>query len=81
MSSNGQRVNIGVRLLPHTVAALDAAGDRMGGKSRAFVIEVLAALYAGGLTPQTAVPVGLVPADTRAKKGPRKEGKKATARS
>lgn len=67
---NEKRVNIGVRLLPATIAALDAAGDRMGGKSRAFVIEVLAAMYAPTLSAETAVPVGMVPADSRAKRQP-----------
>ena len=75
MAEDGKRVNIGVRLLPGTVAELDAAGDRMGGKSRAFVIEVLAALYARQLDADTQIPVGMVPADSRAKKQPR-SGKK-----
>ncbi len=66
---DGKRVNIGVRLLPATVAALDAAGEAMGGRSRAFVIEVLAALHAGKLGPATAVPVGMMPQGSRAKKG------------
>ena len=66
-----ERVNTGMRLLPATVEALDAAGQRMGGKSRAFVVEVLAALYAGSLTAQTQVPVGMVPSDSRAKKSRR----------
>jgi hypothetical protein len=77
MADEGKRVNIGVRLLPGTVAALDAAGDRMGGKSRAFVIEVLAALHASALGPGTQVPVSMVPADSRAKKQPvAKKGRK-----
>lgn len=71
-SDPNKRVNIGVRLLPATVAALDQAGERMGGKSRAFAIEVLAALYAKELTADTVVPVTMVPADSRAKKVPRK---------
>ena len=68
--SDGARVNIGVRLLPATVAALDAAAERMGGKSRAFVVEVLVALHAQSLNAGTAVPVGMVPADSRQKKRP-----------
>jgi hypothetical protein len=66
-----RRMNTGMRLLKPTVAALDAAGERMGGKSRAFVVEVLVALYAHKLGAETAVPVGLVPGDSRAKKQPR----------
>ncbi|HET6574549.1 MAG TPA: hypothetical protein VFG68_13155 [Fimbriiglobus sp.] len=69
---NGKRINIGVRLLPATVAALDRAGERMGGKSRAFVVEVLTALYAGKLDAGTVIPVGMVPADSRAKPVSRK---------
>lgn len=65
--SKEKRTNIGVRLLPKTVDALDSAGERMGGKSRAFVIEVLTALYAGGLSTETQIPVGLVPSDSRAR--------------
>jgi hypothetical protein len=76
VAENTKRVNIGVRLLPGTVAELDAAGDRMGGKSRAFVIEVLTALYARQLDASTQVPVGMVPADSRAKKKPRSGKKK-----
>lgn len=68
MADDGKRVNIGVRLLPATVAALDAAGDRMGGKSRAFVIEVLAAIHASALGPGTQVPVSMVPRDSRLKR-------------
>lgn len=68
-----ERINIGVRLLPATVTALDAAGERMGDKSRAFVIEVLTALHAGSLNSKTEVPVGLVPSDSRAKKSVRKK--------
>lgn len=71
MAEDSKRVNIGVRLLPGSVAELDAAGDRMGGKSRAFVIEVLTALFARQLDASTQVPVGMVPADSRAKKRPR----------
>ena len=71
-----KRVNTGMRLLETTVAALDEAGKRMGGKSRAFVVEVLAALYAGQLDERTQVPVGMVPADTRATRTPRGRGKK-----
>lgn len=67
--AEGKRENTGMRLLPQTIAALDAAGERMGGKSRAFVVEVLAALYAGELDATTQIPVGMVPADARAKKG------------
>lgn len=75
---DAKRINTGMRLLEGTVAALDAAGERMGGKSRAFVVEVLAALYANKLDADTAVPVGMVPGDSRAKKQPRakKGGKK-----
>ncbi len=73
MAETEKRVNIGVRLLPGTVTALDAAGERMGGKSRAFVIEVLAALFAKELNAKTAVPVGMVPADSRAKKTTKKK--------
>lgn len=76
MPDDGKRVNIGVRLLPATVAALDGAGDRMGGKSRAFVIEVLTALHAGALDANTSVPVGMVPVDSRAKKKPAPRAKK-----
>jgi hypothetical protein len=64
--SEEKRVNIGARLMPQTVAALDAAGVRMGNKSRAFVIEVLAALYADSLDAKTPIPAGMVPADSRA---------------
>ncbi len=64
----GKRVNIGVRLLPSTIAALDEAGERMGGRSRAFVIELLTGLFAPELDERTRVPVGLMPAGTRAKK-------------
>jgi hypothetical protein len=71
---DGKRVNTGMRLLEGTVAALDAAGGRMGNKSRAFVVEVLTALYANRLDANTSIPVGLVPADSRAKKTPRKKG-------
>lgn len=74
--SDAVRLNTGMRLLETTVAALDAAGERMGGKSRAFVVEVLAALYADGLDAKTAVPVGMVPGDSRAKKQPRTKGGK-----
>lgn len=72
------RINTGMRLLETTVEALDAAGERMGGKSRAFVVEVLAALYASRLDATTQVPVGMVPGDARtrtrtvAKKGAKK---------
>ena len=69
---DGKRINIGVRLLPATVAALDRAGERMGGKSRAFVVEVLTALYAGKLDAGTVIPVGMVPSDSRAKPVSRK---------
>ena len=66
------RVNTGLRLLPATLAALDAAAARMGGRSRAFVVEVLAGLYAPRLDADTSVPVGLMPAGSRAKKRPPK---------
>lgn len=66
--SDAKRINTGMRLLETTVDALDAAGERMGGKSRAFVVEVLVALYASKLNAETAVPVGMVPGDSRAKK-------------
>lgn len=65
------RVNTGMRLLPATIAAIDAAGKRMGGKSRAFVVEVLAALFAAQLDENTTVSVTMVPKDSRAKKSPR----------
>lgn len=74
MATNEKRVNIGVRVMPKTVEALDAAGKRMGGKSRAFVIEVLTALYAQELNAETSIPVGLVPSDSRA--APAKRAKK-----
>jgi len=74
--SNAKRINTGMRLLETTIAALDSAGDRMGGKSRAFVVEVLAALYAHELDANTVVPVGMVPGDSRAKKQTRKKGAK-----
>jgi len=67
-----ERINTGVRLLPATVKALDDAADRMGGKSRAFVVEVLVALHAAELGPKTTVPVSLMPSNTRAKKKPKK---------
>ncbi len=70
--ADGKRENTGMRLLPQTIAALDAAGERMGGRSRAFVVEVLTALYAKDLNATTSVPVGMVPADTRAKSPPPK---------
>jgi hypothetical protein len=73
-SEDGKRINIGVRLLPGTITALDAAGVRMGGKSRAFVIEVLTAIHAGNLDAATSVPVGMVPSDSRAKKKPAGKG-------
>lgn len=69
-----KRMNIGVRLMPACVSALDAAGERMGGKSRAFVIEVLTALFAAKLDGDTQVPVNLVPNDSRAK--PQRKPKK-----
>jgi hypothetical protein len=59
-------------LLPGTVVALDKAGERMGGKSRAFVVEVLTALFAEKLDSGTVIPVGMVPADSRAKPSIRK---------
>lgn len=74
-----RRVNTGMRLLEGTIAALDEAGERMGGKSRAFVVEVLAALYADKLDAKTAVPVGMQPSGTRAKKQPKE--KPATAKT
>lgn len=81
--SEPRRVNTGMRLLEGTITALDAAGERMGGKSRAFVVEVLAALYADKLDAHTPVPVGMVPKDTRAKKQPaaKKVTKKAKTES
>jgi hypothetical protein len=69
--SEAKRVNTGMRLLETTIAALDEAGVRMGGKSRAFVVEVLAVLYADKLDANTVVAVGMVPGDSRAKKQPR----------
>lgn len=71
-----ERINTGMRLLPSTVDAIDQAGERMGGKSRAFVVEVLVALYARGLTADTKIPVGMVPQDSRAKRTPKPAGKK-----
>jgi hypothetical protein len=64
-----KRVNIGVRLMPHTIAAMDAAAERLG-KSRAFVIEVMTALIADSLTRETSVPLGMVPADSRTRPDP-----------
>jgi hypothetical protein len=69
-----QRVNTGMRLLESTVAALDQAAERMGGKSRAFVVEVLTALYADKLDASTRVPVSMLPPDTRAKRKPKTKG-------
>lgn len=65
--AEGKRINVGARLMPATVEALDAAGERMGHKSRAFVIEVLAALYASQLNAETRIPVGLIPSDSHAR--------------
>jgi hypothetical protein len=59
-----QRVNIGVRLLPHTIEAIDAAADRIG-KSRAFVIEVLVALYSKSIDEKTEIPITMIPVDGR----------------
>lgn len=64
-----KRIPIGVRLLPSALKALDDAGERMGGKSRAFVVEVLTRLYAGQLDANTRVPVGAMPTGSRAKRG------------
>ena len=64
--SGPKRVGTGLRLLESTVAALDAAGERMGGKSRAFVVEVLVALYAGQLDADTPIPASMFPAGARA---------------
>ena len=75
--ADAKRVNTGMRLLEATIAALDAAGERMGGKSRAFVVEVLAALYAGKLDASTAVPVGMLPVDSRARNRTTKASKGA----
>ena len=73
-----ERVNIGVRLLTHTIEALDAAGERLGGRSRAFVIEVLTAMYVESLTPDMAIPMDLMPPGARLKKTakPKKGGGK-----
>jgi hypothetical protein len=71
--SENLRKNIGVRILPSTIQALDDAGVRMGGKSRAFVVEVLVALHAASLNQNTQIGVGMVPSDSRAKKVPRKK--------
>ena len=72
MATDGDaaRVNTGMRLLPATVAALDEAAARLG-KSRAFVVEVLTALHAASLTPETAIPLGLLPPDSRARRSPK----------
>jgi hypothetical protein len=59
------RANTGMRLMESSIAKLDGAGDRMGGKSRAFVVEVLIALYADKLTAETQIPVGFMPSGSR----------------
>jgi hypothetical protein len=74
--AEAKRINTGVRLLEATIAALDAAGERMGGKSRAYAVEVLVALYAHKLDADTVVPVGMIPGDSRAKKQPRPKAAK-----
>jgi hypothetical protein len=63
---NRTRNNIGVRLLPATIAALDAAAERTG-RSRAAVIEILVAMHAGSLNADTQVPVGVLPVGSRSK--------------
>jgi hypothetical protein len=68
-----ERINTGMRLTQATLARIDAAAARLG-RSRAFVVEVLAYLHANGLAPDTLIPAGAVPADSRApkQKRPRK---------
>jgi hypothetical protein len=77
--ADGQRVATGMRLLKESIDALDAAAERMGGKSRQFVVDVLIALYAHDLNGKTPVPADLMPSGTRSKKGTgrqKKGGKK-----
>jgi hypothetical protein len=66
-----ERVQTGLKLLKSSVEALDAAAERMGGKSRAFVVDVLASMYASKLDGDTMIPASMTPAGSRAKKVPR----------
>lgn len=72
-----ERINTGMRLTSTALARIDAAADRLG-RSRAFVVEVLAYLHADSLTPDTMIPAGAVPTDTRAPR--RAAGKPKRAR-
>ncbi len=68
------RVNTGMRLLPDVIKIIDDAGVRMGGKSRAFVVELLVAQYGKALNKHTLIPAGLLPTDTRSKPPAAKPG-------
>lgn len=69
MATKGEkRVYLCIGLLPATVAALDAAGERTV-RSRAAVIEVLVGLHAAKLTADTRVPAAVAPVGARAKRG------------
>jgi hypothetical protein len=65
-----KRVPFSTLLFPSTLTALDVAAERMGGRSRAFVIEVLTTLYAGSLTEATiaALAESALPPGTRTRK-------------
>jgi hypothetical protein len=62
-----ERINTGMRLTPTALARIDAAAARLG-RSRAFVVEVLAYLHADDLSPDTMIPAGAIPPDSRAPK-------------
>jgi hypothetical protein len=67
-----ERINTGMRLTGSTVARIDAAAKRMG-RSRAFVVEVLAYLHAASLGPDTMIPAAAMPPDTRSRGRPKKK--------
>jgi hypothetical protein len=72
-----ERLNTGMRLRQQSIAKLDEAAARMGGKSRAFVVEVLIGLFADKLDGNTQIPVSVYPPDTReARHDVRRKGKK-----
>jgi hypothetical protein len=73
-----ERVQTGLKLLKSSVDELDAAAERMGGKSRAFVVDVLAIMYARQLGGDTMVPLSMMPTGTRAKKTSKASKPKAT---
>jgi hypothetical protein len=69
---NVERINTGMRLTAAALARIDAAAERLG-RSRAFVVEVLAYLHANSLTADTMIPAGAIPPESRAPKKKRKK--------